>query len=106
MMGGVRAAGAPAVLVGTREHLTIVEAYGDSAEAARLRAGLEALLERGGFALDRPTFEFYAQDFPAVARWGVWAEAARNFFAVRPSQRAGRTILSSGPPVCDGPAWS
>jgi signal transduction histidine kinase len=94
MMGEVRVAGAPAVLVGRREQLALVEAHGDPAEAARLRAGLEALLERGGLALDRSTFEFYAQGFPAVARWGVWAEAAEELFRRASAAASGATLLT------------
>ena len=94
MMDEVRVAGAPAVLVGRREQLAILEAHGDSAEAARQRAGLETLLERGGLALDRPTFEFYAQGFPAVARWGVWAEAAEELVRRASESASGATLLT------------
>ena len=90
MMGEVRVAGAPAVLVGRREQLAILEAHGDSAEAARQRAGLETLLERGGLALDRPTSSFTPKGFQPSRDGACGPRLRRNFFAVRPSQRAGR----------------
>jgi signal transduction histidine kinase len=93
-MGGVRVAGTPAVLVGKREQLAILEARGDSVEAARQRAGLQTLLERGGLGLDRTTFEFYAQEFPTIVRWGIWAEAAESLFRSASVTTNGTTLLT------------
>ena len=90
MMGEVRVAGAPAVLVGRREQLAILEARGDSAEAARERAGLEALLDMAVSLSIALRSSSTPKSFQPPRDGACGPRLRRNSFDVRPSQRAER----------------
>lgn len=65
-LGATPVAGAPAELVARRQRAALFERAGDLHAAAAERSASAAALSDGRFVLDRTTFDFYAEDLPAV----------------------------------------
>ena len=64
-LGDASVAGAPAALVGLREHIALLKANGRDTAATVEGSRLAAALLDGRFRLDRATFDFYQESLPS-----------------------------------------
>lgn len=79
-LGIVSVAGAPAEIIALHERAALLEETGNSAAASREREALKAVLEQGKYAIDRPTWEFYASGLSIKPESTAWARAVEQLW--------------------------
>ena len=102
MLGETVVNDVPASLVAGRERMALFGALGNEPAATSEAAALAAALAQGRFAVDRATFDFYAQSLPPRQSVSPDAEAVRLATALEQvwplfRQRAEGRVAAAGP---------